>query len=91
MYNPTSVRRAGPRVTVFNTAELLNPAEFLQTAAPMTTHPGPPSSDSKHGHLAPRSRAPKFKPGPVEAAAILFQLCTDIYINTSLRGEESKQ
>jgi hypothetical protein len=45
----------------------------------MTTHAGPPSSDSKHGHLAPRSRAaPKFKPGPVDKNAILSQLGTDI-------------
>jgi hypothetical protein len=89
MYNPTSVRRAGPRVTVFNIAERLNPAEFLPAAAPVTTHPGPTSSDSKHGQLAPRSRAPKFKPGPVETAAIVFQLCTDIPYTYS-RNEQKR-
>jgi hypothetical protein len=37
------------------------------------------SSSSSHDQgLRPRTRAPKFEPGPQETNAILFQLCTDV-------------
>lgn len=35
-------------------------------------------SSSEHEHLAPRQRAPKFAPGPVEANCIFYQLCTEV-------------
>jgi hypothetical protein len=47
------------------------------------------SSDSVHEHLAPRRRAPKFLPQPVETTAILYQLCTECPYTHSRNGQKA--
>jgi hypothetical protein len=46
-------------------------------------------SNSDHGQgLNPRTRAPKFAPGPAEQNAILYQLCSDVPYTHSRNGQK---
>jgi hypothetical protein len=47
------------------------------------------SSESEHDFGAqPRTRAPKFNPGPAESNAIYFQICSDIPYTHSRTGQK---
>ena len=59
-------------------AEFTSPAERRTQRDVHDSEDEESSSSSTGQGLRPRTRAPKFEPGPSETSAILFQMCTDV-------------